>query len=111
VINGSRVDGAAIGQAFGPHCGILGCPTQSQILLAEYTWVATDFTPRTVGFITENTMNFTVVSIASGFPALPGVQLFPGQFRAGAGSVEVVPAPAGGLVAAGGIILGWRRRR
>ena len=107
VINGNRVDGAAIGQVHIPPIGIFGDPS-NPVLLAEYVWATSDFTPRTVEFVTENTTNFTIV------PGSAGVSLnlvLGGQFTPGFGTILVVPGPGVlALLGLGGLAASSRSR-
>jgi hypothetical protein len=108
VLNGRRVDGAAIGQIIlpGGPCGGAGCPPNPQPL-AEYTWTTTDFSARTVNFETEGTTAFTIGQLSGG----PPIELYPQQFTPGFGSIRVVPAPpAAMLVAAAGLCCRRRSR-
>jgi len=104
VINGNRVDGAAIGQVHIPSIGIFGDPS-NPVLLAEYVWTTSDFTPRMVEFVTENTTNFSLVGRSSVSPNL----VRSGQFTPGFGSIRIVPDP-GTLVLLGLAALSRRRR-
>jgi len=107
--NGSRVDGAAIGQVHLPSIGIFASE-DNPILLAEYTWTTTNFAFRSVDFVTENTASFLLV------PGVGGTSVnmvSTGQFTPGVGSLTVVPAPAT-LASLAGMALApavMRRRR
>jgi len=110
VLNGHRVDGALIGQAFVPAvggpCGIIPCPLPP-LELAEYTWETTDFTPRSVDFRSENTSQFWMISYSGGTP----INLYPNDFIPGHGVVSIVPAPGAVLGLSGVAVLAcWRRR-
>ncbi len=103
VINGASVQGAAIGQTLLP--GFIGNP-DNPILLATYEWTATDFTPRTIDFVTSNTNKFNVAAILTG----AWTQLFPGHFSPGS-AAYVIPAPSPLALLALGSIVAARRRR
>jgi len=86
--NGSRVERAVIGQIVIP--GVI-VRVDNPVLLAEYEWVTTDFSRRTVELYSENTRSFTVWPFAGG-PSLNLVSR--GEFTPGAGAITVIPGPS-----------------
>ena len=109
VIAGNVISGAANGQLHIPSL-IIGS-RDNPILLATYEWTTTDFTVRTVTLTTSNTSQFLVA--LWGPPPLGGLtfQMFPQLFTAGAGVINVVPAPAVWVVLALPLVAATRRRR
>ena len=107
VVNGSIVEGALVGQAF----GILGlyANEDNPILVWSAHWTTTDFTPRIVSLNTRNTTDFRVAEILNGAQT----QLYPQGFAPGTGMIEVVPSPASAmpLVVVGAMMLRRRRAR
>ncbi|MCH7792686.1 MAG: hypothetical protein IID31_10455 [Planctomycetes bacterium] len=109
VITGNVISGAVNGQLNIP---LLFIGSQDNpILLATYEWTTTDFTVRTVTLTTSNTSQFIVAEW--GPPPLGGrtFQMFPQLFTAGAGVINVVPAPAVWVVLALPLAAATRRRR
>lgn len=102
---GNRVNGLSIGQIHLPPV-LVGLP-DNPIHLYDIKWTATDFTPRTVGLNTENTVQFRVA------PAPGGATIdLMATFRPGSGSIRVVPGVGGvGLLALGGAMVGLARCR
>jgi len=107
VLNGNRVDGAAIGQLHIPAIGIFG-NTKNVVLLVDYEWTTTDFTARSVDLTTENTTNFSIVPPTGGV-AINMVDQ--GRFVPGSGSITVVPAPSTLTAFAAVTLVAARRRR
>ncbi len=108
VAAGNVVTGAVLGQIHIPSLGPLfeGDPA-NPLLLGSYSWTTTDFTARTVPVDTSNTVNFLLGLIETGAT----LQLFPGEFTAGSGSIEVIPAPSAlALLGLGGLVAARRRR-
>jgi hypothetical protein len=106
IANGNTITGGANGQIL---CGIVFCSgsTENPIRLASYTWTATDFTLRTVSLVTTNTNNFIVADRVT----YATLQLYPGAFTPGLGSINVVPATATWVLFAVSLAVGTRRRR
>lgn len=74
---GNRVGGAATGQFHAPTIGAFGL-AGNPIELFRYEWTTADFTARTVGLASENTMMFSVLPKA-GPPAVAVEPLIPGS--------------------------------
>jgi len=91
MINGRRVTEAAVGQVHIPPIGIFGDPS-NPLPPTEYVWTTEDFTPRTIEFITENTTNFSILTLE-----LPINLAQQGLFTPGFATITVVPGPAGAL--------------
>ena len=107
LIKANRINGAAIGQVHIPGTlGVLGNP-DNPIALAEYVWTTTDFSARTVGFVSEHTQNFSVVPGPGGV----SINLFPDEFTPGFGSITVVPAPSSVFILVIAGLTATRRRR
>ncbi len=104
VIAGNVITGAVNGQFF------LGGPpnpnANNPILVATYDWTTADFRPRAIDLFTSNTQHFIVVSTQT----LHQVNLFPQEFMAGSGVINVVPAPVVWLAIALPLVAGRRRR-
>ena len=105
VITGNVISGAANGQLLLPLPPWF--PPTNPILLASYEWTTTHFTPRAVGLHTSNTTIFQVGDpINGGF-----IGLYPHEFTAGSGVINVVPAPAVWFVLGLPLVAATRRRR
>ena len=108
VINGNVITGGMNGQIFiPPGCGFPGCPRVLSTLLATYDWTATDFTPRSVDLFTSNTSLFIIIN----WVTPEWIELYPHEFTAGSGVINVVPAPAAWVVLALPGVAATRRRR
>jgi MYXO-CTERM domain-containing protein len=106
VAAGNTVTGGANGQLHLPALGFIGSQ-DNPILMASYTWTTGDFTARNVAVDSSNTNNFIVADFVTGATT----NLFPGEFRDGAGSIVVTPAPSAlALLGLGGLVATRRRR-
>ena len=108
VIAGNVISGAVNGRlSFPGLCKWVPCPLGMPELLATYDWTTTDFNPRAVDLHTSNTSAFIVFDLQTG----KFVDLYPTQFTAGSGVINVVPAPETWLALILPLVAGWRRRR
>ena len=87
-IRGNSIIGLFPGQLHIPTLGIYGNPS-NPIHVFSADWATSDFTPRTVSIITENTSIFAVYSQAGVSTTLSASAVVPGS-----GTIFVVPAPA-----------------
>ena len=104
--NGNTITGGINGELFIPFCDPFACRQETFVLLALYTWTATDFTPRMVSLNTSNTTHFILFDRGSGGV----IELYPDEFTPGSGFINVVPAPAAWLIAGLIFVSGTRRR-
>jgi MYXO-CTERM domain-containing protein len=107
MLAGSRVVGAALGQILLDPTICYPCNRNNPLKLAHYSWETTDFTPRTVEMVTENTQNFRVYD----YPFPNGTINLMSTFTPGSGSIRVVPGPGVvGVLGVGGLVAVRRRR-
>ena len=106
VIAGNVISGGIIGQILS-WPPVLHMIRDNPILLATYDWTTSDFAPRAVDLHTRNTSLFRVFSLFTG----ELVELYPNEFTAGSGVINVVPAPAVWVVLALPLVAATRRRR
>jgi len=104
-IRGNRIDGMVTGQLHIPPLNIFGNP-DNPIHLFNIEWTATNFTPRTVGVVTENTSHFNLVPGPGGKSINLASMLTPG-----AASIVVTPAPGVFVVVGAGAVFAVSRRR
>ena len=108
IITGNVISGGVNGQLYIPGVTCKwGCPLGGPELLATYDWTTTDFTPRAVDLRTSNTSIFIVFDPQTG----NFVDLYPNEFTAGSGVINVVPAPGAWVVLALPLVADTRRRR